>query len=191
MQAGDIVVFIHGWTPVVELGNQAAWDTSYATIKAFYESKGVRFYAPLMTSNDIPSCGVSVAAYIQKLLAVEPIGTKVCLQGHSQGGLIARWCIKKAGGAGNVREYVSYDTPEYGQWLSALLNPQMAPTSLVINQLNTGDDTPDVVGHYLQVMNLDGPQNVLEGAQVMLFNVNHRQIVNDLTVLTAVWGGLV
>jgi triacylglycerol lipase len=135
------VILVHGWA-----GSTA--DMS-ALQDAFTAAGYPAYTVDLPGQNNVVNAH-AIADLVHSVRA-RTGAAKVHLVGHSMGGLSMRWYIKRLGGAGEVRTYVSMGSPQYGYLPACLLGEQdggqMCPFNPFLRDLDEGDDTPGVVAY--------------------------------------------
>jgi len=129
------IILVHGFTGT---------PSSMNTLKSRFEAQGRQAFAIDYTSENNVTNAQALATFINSVKA-QTGASQVDLVGHSMGGLSTRYYIKRLNGAGNIAQYVSLGTPQYGVWSACLLltsyGGQMCPTSSFLKDLNSGDDT--------------------------------------------------
>lgn len=110
----------HAWTgkpiaherPLVIVGGYGSHSGFYDLIKRSYEAAGIR-RVQVMPPIDYAFGDIRISA--ERLASVvRLLGGEVDLIGHSEGGLVARWYVKKLGGADAIRHVVTLGTPNRG-----------------------------------------------------------------------------
>jgi len=106
-------------------------------------------------TGDIPTSAAQLARFVDAVLAATG-ARKVSLVGHSQGGMMPRWYIKFLGGASKVDDLVglapsNHGTTNPGAFVTGATIceacEQQIAGSAVLQQLNTGDETPGDVSY--------------------------------------------
>lgn len=169
------------------------------------------FQLPTLGTQNI---GTTAQALCNKIDAVKAStgAAKVDLVAHSQGGLVARDCVKNRGGKSDVDTLVMLGTPNYGTALANLATAvtlgtcinitacqQMAAGSSYLNSLNAGPDVispvkyvsiytafDEVVFPYGTAALKDGATNVKVQSQCPLRTVGHLGLIADGTVYSGV-----
>lgn len=94
---------------------------------------------------DIDDYAQQVAARVSRICE-STRSDKVILVGHSTGGLIARACVTRHGGADHVEKVISIGAPHHGtkilRFLPGRLARQMSPRSPWLRQLNQDENRP-------------------------------------------------
>jgi triacylglycerol esterase/lipase EstA (alpha/beta hydrolase family) len=138
---------------------------------------------------DIRSSAFLIHRKIEAILAQTPV-KKIDIVGHSMGGLIGLYYVKKLGGHEKVRKLVMMGTPVRGTW-AALLGVatvglisssawQLLPGSRFLKELERGT-LPDRVQYYTIAAQRDWicpPESTsLEGAESMTVPLGHSSLV--------------
>ena len=158
---------------------------------------------------DIAKTAQALSPVVDQVLA-RTGASKVDLVGHSEGGVVARYYIKRLGGAAKVDSFVSLAGPQYGTYAGNLADffgidafcqacEQMAIGSTFLTDLNAGPDVPAGVATttFRTIYDLavrpvdnaklqDGATNVLVQDQCWFNTVGH----SDLSVNGAVYTGI-
>ena len=169
------------------------------------------FELPTLGAQDISLTAQALCSEIDAVQA-KTGATKVDLVGHSQGGLVARDCVKNYGGNTKVDTLVMLGAPNYGTVLTNLLAAltfgtclghtaclQMAIDSPYLNALNAG---PDVIApvKYVSIYSAidelviptsnaalkDGATNVELQSQCPQRAIEHLGLIIDATVYSGV-----
>lgn len=169
------------------------------------------FQLPTLGTQDIRATAQSLCKKIDAVRSSTG-AAKVDLVGHSQGGLVARDCIKNYGGKTKVDKLVMLGAPNYGTALANLATAvtlgtcvnltackQMAVGSTYLNSLNAG---PDVISpvKYVSIYSAldevvfptgnaalkDGATNVKVQSQCPVRTVGHLGLIADGTVYSGV-----
>ncbi|MET8321334.1 alpha/beta fold hydrolase [Micromonospora sp. NPDC005189] len=205
--------------PVIVVGGLSGVAVAYEPIAARLRGNGYRtfiYQLPGLGLGDIPTSARAFATYVNQVRASTGAAT-VDLVGHSEGGLVARYYLKRLGGTATVGRYVSLGSPQYGTYVANIVAflglgscagivacQQMTIGSAFLADLNDGDDTPGAV-RYTTIRTLqdelvrptgnaavnDGATNVLIQAYCPLRVVGHLGLVLDGTAYTIVRGALV
>ena len=140
------ILFVHGY-----LSSGSIWDTMVARFKASGWSSN-QLYA---ISYDYSQSNVTTAYQVRDKvneIRAQTGAAKVDIISHSMGGLSTRYYLKFLGGTAYVDEWVSLAGPNHGTFIAILcagLTPvsclEMLPGSSLLNQLNSGDETPGSV----------------------------------------------
>ncbi|MDM4719919.1 alpha/beta fold hydrolase [Micromonospora sp. WMMA1363] len=200
--------------PVIIVGGTSGFAFAYEPLAARLRGDGFRTFIyelPGLGFGDIPTSARDFAGYVDQVRAVTG-ATAVDVVGHSQGGLVARYYLKRLGGTGAIGRYVSLGAPQYGTYLANILAflglgscagvvacQQMAIGSDFLADLNAGDDTPGAV-RYTTVRTwqdeavrpvgnaalADGATNVLIQAWCPLRLVGHLGLALDGTTYTVI-----
>lgn len=169
------------------------------------------FQLPSLGTQSISATAQSLCNKIDSVKASTG-AAKVDLVAHSQGGLVARDCIKNKGGKADVDTLVMLGSPNYGTAVANLATAvtlgtclnitackQMAVGSTYLNSLNAG---PDVISpvKYVSIYTIgdevvfphstaalkDGATNVKVQSQCPLRSVGHLGLIADGTVYSGV-----
>ena len=138
---------------------------------------------------DIRTSAFLIHRKIESILAQTPV-KKIDIVGHSMGGLIGLYYVKKLGGHEKVRKLIMLGTPQKGTW-AALLGVatvglfsasawQLLPGSRFLKELAQGD-LPKNVGYYTIAAQRDWvcpPESTpLDGAESMTVPLGHSSLV--------------
>lgn len=205
-------------TPVIVVGGLSGVAIAYEPLAARLRADGYRVFIyplPGLGLGDIPASARAFAGYVDQVRAATG-AARVDLVGHSEGGLVSRYYLKRLGGTGVVGRYVSLGSPQYGTYVANILKflglgscagivacQQMSIGSAFLADLNAGDDTPGAV-RYTTVRTLqdelvrpvdnallhDGSTNVLIQSYCPLRVVGHLGLVLDGTTYTVIRGAL-
>ncbi|NJP32370.1 esterase/lipase family protein [Micromonospora thermarum] len=200
--------------PVIVVGGLSGFAAVYEPIAARLRGDGFRpfiYELPGLGFGDIPTSARAFAGYVAQVRAATG-AAKVDVVAHSQGGLVARYYLKRLNGTDAVGRYVSLGTPEQGTYVANILNfiglgscagvvscQQMMTGSDFIDDLNAGDDTPGAV-RYTTVRTwqdelvrpvdnaalADGATNALIQAWCPLRLVGHLGLALDGTTYTVI-----
>ncbi|MFI7522171.1 esterase/lipase family protein [Micromonospora globbae] len=200
--------------PVIVVGGLSGVAVAYEPLAARLRADGYRVFIyqlPGLGLGDITASARSFAGYVDQVRAATGAAT-VDVVGHSEGGLVSRYYLKRLGGTAAVGRYVSLGTPQYGTYVANILKflglgscagvvacQQMSIGSAFLADLNAGDDTPGAV-RYTAVRTLqdelvrpvdnatlaDGATNVLIQAYCPLRVVGHLGLVLDGTTYTVI-----
>ncbi len=144
------VLLIHGF-----LGTRGSM---YLLERRLVEDGFVVFSFNLGTLNarDIRRSAFLIHRKIERILAQTPVD-QIDIVGHSMGGLIGLYYVKKLGGAGRVRKLIMMGSPVRGTWaaLAGVLTLglwstsswQLLPRSRFLDELTEGPMPPDVDVH--------------------------------------------
>ncbi|PWR12447.1 lipase [Micromonospora acroterricola] len=193
--------------PVIVVGGLSGVAVAYEPIAARLRADGYRtfiYQLPGLGLGDIPSSARAFAGYVTQVRAATGAST-VDVVAHSEGGLVARYYLKRLGGTATVGRYVSLGSPQYGTYVANIVAflglgscagivacQQMTIGSAFLADLNAGDDTPGAV-RYTTIRTLqdelvrptgnavvnDGATNVLIQAYCPLRVVGHLGLVLD------------
>ncbi|SCG42376.1 Triacylglycerol esterase/lipase EstA, alpha/beta hydrolase fold [Micromonospora echinaurantiaca] len=205
-------------TPVIVVGGLSGVAIAYEPLAARLRADGYRVFIyqlPGLGLGDIPASARAFAGYVDQVRAATG-AARVDLVGHSEGGLVSRYYLKRLGGTGVVGRYVSLGSPQYGTYVANILKflglgscagvvacQQMSIGSAFLADLNAGDDTPGAV-RYTTVRTIqdelvrpvdnallhDGSTNVLIQSSCPLRVVGHLGLVLDGTTYTVIRGAL-
>ncbi len=200
--------------PVIVVGGLSGFAAVYEPLAARLRADGFRpfvYELPGLGFGDIPTSARAFAGYVEQVRAVTG-AARVDVVGHSEGGLVARYWLKRLGGTGAVGRYVSLGSPQYGTYVANILTflglgscagvvacQQMTIGSGFLDDLNAGDDTPDAVRYTTVRTNqdelvrpvgnaalADGATNVLIQSWCPLRLVGHVGLVLDGTTYTVI-----
>ena len=169
------------------------------------------FQLPTLGTQNISTTSKALCSKIDAVKS-KTGAAKVDLVGHSQGGLVARDCIKNYGGKTKVDTLVMLGAPNYGTALANLATAvtfgtclnltackQMASGSTYLNSLNAGPDVISPVKYVSIYTGLDevvfpaanaalkdGATNVKVQSQCPLRTVGHLGLITDGTVYSGV-----
>lgn len=151
---------------------------------------------PRMNVGDIRDSAAHIARKVESLVAQTAVPT-VDIVGHSMGGLVGLYYVKRLGGHVRVRRLILLGTPAGGTW-SALLglvtapfgraSLQLLPSSDFLRELN---ESPIPKG--VEVISVGGQRDylaplastVLEGVRHVALPTGHSGLVVDATVAEA------
>ncbi|MER7460746.1 alpha/beta fold hydrolase [Micromonospora sp. NPDC126480] len=200
--------------PVIIVGGLSGFAAVYEPLAARLRADGFRpfiYELPGLGFGDIPTSARALAGYVDRVRAVTG-ADRVDIVGHSQGGLVARYYLKRLGGTAAVGRYVSLGSPQYGTYVANILAfiglgtcagvvscQQMTIGSDFLTDLNAGDDTPGAV-RYTTVRTwqdelvrpvdnaalADGATNVLIQSRCPLRLVGHLGLALDGTTYTVI-----
>ncbi|GIM86104.1 alpha/beta fold hydrolase [Salinispora arenicola] len=200
--------------PVIIVGGLSGIAVAYGPLAARLKHDGFRpfvYELPGLGFGDIPTSARAFADYVDQVRATTG-AAQVDLVGHSEGGLVARYYLKRLGGTGSVGRYVSLGSPQYGTYVANILAflglgscagvvacQQMTIGSDFITDLNAGDDTPGSVSYTAvrtrqdqlvrpvdNAMLADGATNVLIQSSCPWRLVGHLGLVLDGTTYTVI-----
>ncbi|WP_025617947.1 lipase family alpha/beta hydrolase [Salinispora cortesiana] len=200
--------------PVIIVGGLSGFAFAYEPLAARLDADGFRpfiYELPGLGFGDIPTSARAFADYVDQVRATTG-AARVDLVGHSEGGLVARYYLKRLGGTGAVGRYVSLGSPQYGTYVANIIAflglgscagvvacQQMTIGSDFLADLNAGDDTPGSVSYTTirswqdQLVRpvgnaalADGASNVLIQSWCPLRLVGHLGLVLDGTTYTVI-----
>lgn len=140
----DPVLLVHGW-------GMSSWS-AWPIIKSRLERDGYKVYT-IDFSNNIGSNkrnAEELRAKVDGILA-ETGAPKVDIVAHSMGGLSTRYYVKYLGGGAKVNDVVELGSPNHGTAVALVafgISPgarEMLPCCPFLNDLNSGDETPNPV----------------------------------------------
>lgn len=145
-QAGpDPVLFVHGWN-----SSSSAFNTMVSRFQnAGYPSSHLMAIS-YNTSQSNRTTADQIASAVATLRS-RTGASRVDIIAHSMGSLNTRYYVKFRGGTSYVDEWVSLGGPNHGTNTAYLCWPfqtscrEMTPGSGVLNELNSGDETPGTV----------------------------------------------
>jgi triacylglycerol esterase/lipase EstA (alpha/beta hydrolase family) len=143
----------------------------------------------LINTNDIRTSAILLQRKVEAILAQVQVD-KVDIVGHSMGGLIGLYYLKRLGGAPKVRRMVMMGTPIHGTWWAALgvatiglvsaSSWQILPSSRFLADLRRGP-LPEGVKYYTIAAERDWicppSATVLPGAEAMTVPLGHSSLV--------------
>ncbi len=153
---------------------------------------------PRMNLGDIRDSAGLIARKVESLIEQTGVG-KVDIIGHSLGGLVGLYYVKRLGGRRRVRKLILLGTPAGGTW-SALASLalgrasfQLLPSSPFLRELN---ETPWPPG--VEVVSMGGerdflaplPSTVLAGVRSVALPTSHSGLLVDEAVVEALSGEL-
>ncbi|WP_018251624.1 esterase/lipase family protein [Salinispora mooreana] len=200
--------------PVIIVGGLSGFAFAYSPLAARLDADGFRpfiYELPGLGFGDIPTSARAFADYVDQVRATTG-AARVDLVGHSEGGLVARYYLKRLGGTGAVGRYVSLGSPQHGTYVANIIAflglgscagvvacQQMAIGSDFLANLNAGDDTPGSVSYTTirtwqdQLVRpvdnaalADGASNVLIQGWCPLRVVGHLGLALDGTTYTVI-----
>ncbi|WP_027659177.1 esterase/lipase family protein [Salinispora fenicalii] len=200
--------------PVIIVGGLSGFAFAYRPLAARLDADGFRpfiYELPGLGFGDIPTSARAFADYVDEVRASTG-ASRVDLVGHSEGGLVARYYLKRLGGTGAVGRYVSLGSPQYGTYVANIIAflglgscagvvacQQMTIGSDFLADLNAGDDTPGSVSYTTirtwqdQLVRpvgnaalADGASNVLIQSWCPLRLVGHLGLALDGTTYTVI-----
>jgi pimeloyl-ACP methyl ester carboxylesterase len=154
---------------------------------------------PRMNLGDIRDSAALIARKVESLVAQTGVSS-VDIVGHSMGGLVGLYYVKRLGGRHRVRRLILLGTPATGTW-SALLGLMMAPlgraslqllpSSPFLRELNEAPLPPGV-----QVISVGGERDyfaplsstVLDGVQHVALPTGHSGLLVDAAVADTIDG---
>ena len=110
--------------PVVLVHGTSASTGDYMELARELRELGWAVFIPTYgnrATNPIEDSAEQVLAYINQVLHATG-AEKVIIVGHSQGGVLARYLIKRLGGASKVKHLISLSSPHHGNSLGGMLN---------------------------------------------------------------------
>jgi pimeloyl-ACP methyl ester carboxylesterase len=152
---------------------------------------------PRMNLGDIRDSAALIARKVESLVAQTSVPS-VDIVGHSLGGLVGLYYVKRLGGRHRVRRLILLGTPAMGTW-SALLglvtapfgraSLQLLPTSPFLRELNESPLPPGV-----EVISVGGERDyfaplsstVLEGVRHVALPTGHSGLLVDAAVADAI-----
>ena len=153
-----------------------------------------------LNTRDIRSSAFLIHRKIESILAQTPV-KKIDIIGHSMGGLIGLYFIKKLGGHEKVRKLVMIGTPLNGTWVALVgvttmglwsaSSWQLLPRSRFLSELKAGPLPPNVE-YYTVAAARDWvcpiESTVLEGAHSVTVPLGHSSLViSDEVYRRLVW----
>lgn len=200
--------------PVIIVGGLSGFAFAYEPLAARLGADGFRpfiYELPGLGFGDIPTSARDFADYVDQVRATTG-ASRVDLVGHSEGGIVARYYLKRLGGTGAVGRYVSLGSPHYGTYVANIVAflglgncagvvacQQMTIGSDFLADLNAGDDTPGSVSYTTirtwqdelvrpvgNAALADGANNVLIQSWCPLRLVGHLGLALDGTTYTVI-----
>jgi triacylglycerol lipase len=177
------VLLIHGF-----LGTRGSM---YLLERRLFEDGLCVFSFNLGTFNtrDIRRSAFLIHRKIERILAQTPVD-KIDIIGHSMGGLIGLYYIKKLGGHARVRKLVMMGTPVGGTWVAlagimtlglwSTSSWQLLPRSRFLDELMQGPMPPDTEVHTLAAARdwvCPLPSTRLRGAAAVTVPMGHSSLV--------------
>lgn len=149
----------------------------------------VSFNIGALNVRDIRRSAFMIHRKIDRILAETP-AKKIDILGHSMGGLIGLYYVKKLGGAARVRRLIMMGTPVHGTW-AALLGVatlglwstsswQLLPRSRFLDELHQGKVPEDVEIHTIAAARdwvVPLATTRLPGANAMTVPLGHSSLV--------------
>ena len=149
----------------------------------------VSFNIGALNVRDIRRSAFMIHRKIDRILAETPT-KKIDIVGHSMGGLIGLYYVKKLGGAARVRRLIMMGTPVHGTW-AALLGVatlglwstsswQLLPRSRFLDELHQGQVPEDVEIHTIAAARdwvVPLATTRLAGANAMTVPLGHSSLV--------------
>jgi triacylglycerol lipase len=149
----------------------------------------VSFNIGTLNVRDIRRSAFLIHRKIERILAQTPL-QKIDIIGHSMGGLIGLYYVKKLGGHARVRKLIMMGTPVRGTW-SALAGVatlglwstsswQLLPRSRFLDELGQGPIPPNVEVHTIAAARdwvVPLPTTRLRGANAMTVPLGHSSLV--------------
>jgi triacylglycerol lipase len=135
------ILFVHGWN-----GRASTWNTMMSQFRSDGYSSNL-LYAYTFSSPGSSSSGSNarnarqIQGWVNTILS-RTGASKVDLVSHSMGGLSTRYYVKVLDGRNKVDDYVSLGSPHHGTSLAYFIGGDMRPGSSLLDQLNSGDETP-------------------------------------------------
>jgi triacylglycerol esterase/lipase EstA (alpha/beta hydrolase family) len=152
----------------------------------------------VLNIGDIRKSAHKIHRQIQNILREVDLG-KIDIIGHSMGGLIGLYYIKKLSGHKHVRKFISLGTPHLGTWFAmvgvlplGLLSPsiwQLLPNNFFLQELQTTSLPPEVSYHSIAGSHdvVCPPQySHLEGSQYIEVPCGHAGLATSQTVYHAI-----
>jgi pimeloyl-ACP methyl ester carboxylesterase len=142
-----------------------------------------------LNTRDIRRSAFLIHRKIERILAQLPLN-RIDIIGHSMGGLIGLYYIKKLGGHARVRKLLMIGSPVKGTW-AALLGVatlgllstsswQLLPRSRFLDELNNGEIPPGVEVHTVAAARdwvCPLPSTRLRGAHAVTVPLGHSSLV--------------
>lgn len=153
-----------------------------------------------LNSRDIRRSAFLIHRKIERILAQTP-WDRLDVLGHSMGGLIGLYYIKKLGGHSRVRKLIMMGTPVKGTWaalagvvtlgLWSTSSWQLLPRSRFLDELNQGTLPPDVEIHTVAAARdwvCPLPSTRLRGASAVTVPMGHSSLVVSPEVYRRITG---
>ncbi len=155
-----------------------------------------------LNTRDIRSSAFLIHRKVENILAQAPV-KRIDIVGHSMGGLIGLYYVKKLGGHEKVRKLVMMGTPQQGTWsalagvatmgLVSASSWQLLPGSQFLKDLATGPLPPDV--QYTTVAAARDwvcplASTRLDGATPVVVPLGHSSLVVSESVYSRILGAL-
>jgi pimeloyl-ACP methyl ester carboxylesterase len=149
----------------------------------------VSFNIGTLNSRDIRRSAFLIHRKIERILAQTPF-QKIDIVGHSMGGLIGLYFVKKLGGHTRVRKLVMMGSPVRGTWVAlagiatlglwSTSSWQLLPRSRFLDELNQGPLPPDVEIHTIAAARdwvCPLPSTRVSGASAVTVPLGHSSLV--------------
>lgn len=149
----------------------------------------VSFNIGALNVRDIRRSAFMIHRKIDRILAETP-AKKIDILGHSMGGLIGLYYVKKLGGAARVRRLIMMGTPVHGTWAALLgiatlglwstSSWQLLPRSRFLDELHQGKVPEDVEIHTIAAARdwvVPLATTRLPGANAMTVPLGHSSLV--------------
>ena len=134
------IVFVHGWS-----SSPSTWNTMRSRFVAAGFPANRLFAFGYDTGQSNKTSAARLNTYIDQVRA-QTGSAVVDVVAHSQGGLVARWCMKAAGCNGKVDDWVSLAGANHGTLVSLCFWSagcrEMFYNSDFVKALNANDETP-------------------------------------------------
>ena len=192
-QGAHPVLLLHGWVATRRVRSLLGRRLRRDGYSVFSVHLGGLF--DTFNSDGIPRLADLVAAKVEKLRQRHDLG-RISIVGHSEGGLIARYYIKRLRGNRNVRTLITLGTPHRGTvmafagiFLLGVLSRsiwQLTPLSPFIRELKKGPWPKDVklVSIYSSCVLDEIPGEPVKNVEVE--NVSHAELLFSRAVYNAI-----
>jgi len=185
------ILFVHGWN-----SDASTWNTMVGRFRNDGYRSGELHTWSYSTSQSNVTTAQQLATKVDQVLA-QTGATKVDLITHSMGGLSSRYYVKFLNGGPKVDEWVSLGGPNHGTdfayWCFQTSCVEMRPGSAFLDNLNAGDETPDVGVNWLtwwspcdEIINPDSSVPLTGATNTQTACISHSALKEDAAVYAQV-----
>jgi triacylglycerol lipase len=192
----DPVVFVHGYS-----GSASNFDTmkNWLISEGWPESHLFAIQYSNRTGSNVQNAD-ELSSFVTEVLR-KTKAQKVDIIAHSMGGLSTRYYIKNLDGSSKVDDVITLGSPHHGTntsyfgWLTAGAR-EMMPGSTFLNNLNSGDETPNPILYTSVYSSADTVINpytssILDGARnEEISNVSHNGLLTSTVPRPFILSGL-